>query len=130
MNYSAFILNIQSIDAKESDDTGIQKFLNILFAPGSSNHWKLVYELQREFKQGGSPEITGIAFDRVNYNPANGNGNFRVVLDINFTFGCEDMVTEKKDQTSEWTFTIDLQHKTISFYSSPYVEGRSTVDEF
>jgi len=128
MSQPAFTLHLPN--AIGNDNTAIQTFLTELFAPGSPNHWKLIYELQREFKQGGSPDITGITFNRVNYNPATGQGNFRVVLDINFTFGCEDMVTEKKNQTSEWTFNIDLSNNTISFYSSPYVEGRSTADEF
>ncbi len=69
-------------------------------------------------------------FDRVNYDASTGKGCFRIVLDVRFTFGCEDSVTEKKDQTSEWTFTVNHPNKTIAFYSSPFAESRSTADEF
>ena len=108
----------------------ITALLHNFFANGSTNYQRFVYELQREFKQGGSPDVTGIKFDRVNYDAQTYTGSFRVVLDINFTFGCEDMTTEKKDQTSEWTFEIDMDANTINLYSSPYAEARSTVDEF
>jgi hypothetical protein len=89
----------------------------------------LAYELQREFKQGGSPEVTSMVIDRVKYDTATYAGSFRVVLDINFTFGCEDVKTEKYDQTSEWTFSIDMPGKTMSFNNS-FAGERSTADEF
>ena len=108
----------------------IQNLLSSLFRPGTANYQSLAYELQREFRQGGSPDVTRIAFDRVTFDPSTGNGRFRVLLDIRFTFGCEDSVTEKKDQTSEWTFFVDAENKTFRFYSSPFAKSRSTADEF
>ncbi len=108
----------------------IQSLLFLLFEPGTANYQLLAYELQREFRQGGSPDVTRIAFDRVAFDPSTGNGRVRVLLDIRFTFGCEDSVTEKKDQTSEWTFSVDAATNTIRFYSSPFADSRSTADEF
>ena len=105
-------------------------FLNLLFAPATANYQQLSLELQREFRQGGSPDVTQLAFDRVNYSPTMGKGSLRIVLDVRFTFGCEDSVTEKKDQTSEWTFAVDKFANTIRFYSSPFADSRSTADEF
>lgn len=123
-------LNQQQIDLFNLPDTDMATFLNNLFAPTSVNYNQLTLELQREFRQGGSPDVTRMAFDRVNYNAATGKGSFRIVLDVRFTFGCEDSVTEKKDQTSEWTFAMNGDTQTIHFYNSPFAEGRSTADEF
>lgn len=100
------------------------------FAPGSNRYQQLAYELQREFKHGGSPQVTDIRFDRVKYDTQTHKGSFRIMLDINFTFGCEDVTTEKKDQTSEWTFEIDMNANTINLFSSPFAVERSTADEF
>ena len=111
-------------------DGDVSALLNTLFAPASANYDQLALELQREFRQGGSPDVTRLAFDRVNYNAATCKGSFRIVLDVRFTFGCEDSVTEKKDQTSEWTFVFNPVDKNIVFYGSPYAESRSTADEF
>lgn len=108
----------------------IDSLLPQLFQPGTSNYQKLSYELQREFKWGGSPDVTRIAFDRIKYDDASGKGSFRITLDISFTFGCEDVQTDKVGQTSEWTFEIDKTALVIKFYSSPYAESRSTADEF
>ena len=66
--------------------------------------------------------------DRVKYDAASGKGSFRVVLDIDYTFGCEDLLTKKENETSEWTFQVNGE--TISFYSSPFAESPSTADEF
>jgi hypothetical protein len=118
----SYLLSIPNAD--------VNVFLNDLFAPASANYNQLALEVQREFRQGGSPDVIRMTFDRVKYNAATGKGNFRIVLDVRFTFGCEDSVTEKKDQTSEWTFTVSQTHKTVTFYSSPFAEGRSTADEF
>lgn len=106
------------------------RYLSELFKPGSENHDKLKYELQREFRFNGSPEVTSMRFDRVSYNPVSGKGSFRVILDINYTFGCEDVTTCKNNQTSDWTFEVDRDASVIRFYSSPYAEARSTADEF
>jgi hypothetical protein len=120
----------QQVDLISLPGTDMDAFLNNLFAPASANYNQLALELQREFRQGGSPDVIRMTFDRVNYNVATGNGSFRIVLDVRFTFGCEDSVTEKKDQTSEWTFSFNQTRKTIAFYNSPFAESRSTADEF
>ena len=130
MEHLTYSLAIQELALFNRDSTGITAFLHNFFAPVSNNYQQLAYELQREFKQGGSPEVTAIAFDRVKYDASKSTGSFRIVLDINFTFGCEDVKTEQQGQTSEWTFTIDIFNNTINFYSSPFAESRSTADEF
>ena len=127
LNYT---LAIQELIIFSRGSANITAFLHNFFTPGSSNYRQLAYELQREFKQGGSPEVTAIVFDRLNYDVQACKGSFRIVLDINFTFGCEDVTTEQKGQTSEWTFTVDMHANTIHFYSSPFAESRSTADEF
>jgi len=104
--------------------------LKELFQTGSKNYDTLAYELQREFKAGGSPQVTRIDFDRASFHINSGQGKFRVILDINYTFGCEDVKTEKQDQTSEWSFTYDKNSGIITFHSSPFVESRTTADEF
>ncbi|HWZ35802.1 MAG TPA: hypothetical protein VNW51_06555 [Mucilaginibacter sp.] len=110
--------------------TDLENLLNNLFELGTDNYHKLAYELQREFRGGGSPDVMRINFDRIRFDENNGNGSFRVMLDIGFTFGCEDVRVEKQNQTSEWTFAIDKTTKTITLYSSPYAGSRSTADEF
>jgi hypothetical protein len=120
----------QQVDLLSRTDTAMNAFLRDLFAPASANYNQLALELQREFRQGGSPDVIRMVFDRVKYNPATGKGSFRIVLDVRFTFGCEDSVTEKKDQTSEWTFALNGDTQTIRFYNSPFAESRSTADEF
>ena len=130
MEHLTFSLTDQQSTIFQQDNTNITTLLHQFFAPGSNNYQQLAYELQREFKQGGSPQVTAIGFDRVNYDDRTQEGSFRVVLDINFTFGCEDVITEKKDQTSEWTFVVDMPDKSIDLYSSPFAEARSTADEF
>lgn len=123
-------LNAQQFNLLSLPDNDVNAFLSDLFAPASANYNQLALELQREFRQSGSPDIIRMTFDRVNYNAATGNGSFRIVLDVRFTFGCEDSLTEKKDQTSEWTFALNGDTQTIRFSSSPFAESRSTADEF
>lgn len=123
-------LNPQHLDKLFLANVDMSLFLNNLFGPSSANYNRLALELQREFRQGGSPDVIRMAFNRINYNATTGKGSFRIVLDVRFTFGCEDSVTEKKDQTSEWTFTVSDTNKIITFYNSPFAEGRSTADEF
>ena len=130
METLTFTLTTQQLAIFNGRSADIIAFLHNFFAPGSNNYQQLAYELQREFKHGGSPQVTVIWFDRVNYNALTGKGSFRIVLDINFTFGCEDVKTEKQGQTSEWTFTTNPASNTINFYSSPFAESRSTADEF
>lgn len=108
----------------------VATLLNNLFTPGTANCKQLALELQREFRQGGSPDIIRMAFDRVKYDAQTGSGHLRIVLDVRFTFGCEDSITEQKNQTSEWTFALNSTSKTITFYNSPFAESRSTADEF
>ena len=130
MEKLTFTLNRQQLEIFDQGNSDITTFLHTFFAHGNKHYQQLAYELQREFKQGGSPEVTAIAFDRVKYDTQTHKGSFRVVLDINFTFGCEDVKTEKEGETSEWTFAIDLTNSTVNFYSSPFAESRSTADEF
>ena len=130
MESLSYSLTIQDLKVFYRGSADITALLHNLFTPGSNNYQQLAYELQREFKQGGSPEVTAIAFDRVKYDAQTHKGSFRVVLDINFTFGCEDVKTEKQGKTSEWTFAINQANNTINFYSSPFAESRSTADEF
>lgn len=112
-------------------DSGLRDGLfKELFNPSAGNYAKLAYELQREFKAGGSPEVTKIDFDRLSFDADAGVGKFRILLDINFTFGCEDVKTEKYDQTSEWSFSADSANRTLILRPSPFVESRSTADEF
>jgi hypothetical protein len=110
-------------------DPGEEVF-NEMFAAGTAAYELLKSALEREFRPHGAPEMRHMKIDRVKYNPHDGKGSFRVVLDINFTFGCEDLLIEKKAQTSEWTFAVDEKNEIISFYSSPYADSRSTADEF
>jgi hypothetical protein len=109
-------------EGKQPDD------LDGLFAVNSANYNELKHALEREFRQHGAPEVTKMNFDRIKYDPRNGKGSFRIVLNINFTFGCEDLLVPKTGQTSEWTFVAD--GKKITFNSSPFAESRSTADEF
>ncbi|MBS7563740.1 hypothetical protein KHS38_04935 [Mucilaginibacter sp. Bleaf8] len=112
----------------EKDD--VTAYLTQLLAPNTDNYNLLKYEIQREYRFSGSPDITNMKYDRVKFDAASGKGSFRVVLDINFTFACEDIRTEKTDQTSEWTFEINKDTHTVTFYASPYIDSRSTADEF
>jgi hypothetical protein len=114
--------------SKLPDNTGL--LLKELFHPGSKNYDTLAYELQREFKAGGSPQVTRIDFDRASFHSNSGQGKFRVTLDINYTFGCEDVKTEQLGQTSEWSLTYDKNSGIITFHASPFAESRSTADEF
>lgn len=108
----------------------LDSYFNKLFATGSSGFQKLTYELQREFRFGGSPDVNSVHIDRIKFDAEKSKGSFRVVLDIDFTFGCEDVRTNKPDQTSEWTFETDVANHKLLFYGSPYANGRSTADEF
>lgn len=130
MESLSYSLTIQDLKVFYRGSADITALLHNLFTPGSNNYQQLAYELQREFKQGGSPQVTSIRFDRVNYDAQTLKGSLRIVLNVNFTFGCEDVTTEKKDQTSEWTFELNRKNESISFYSSPFAVERSTADEF
>lgn len=111
-----------------TDEPTVADLLTQLFVLPSANFDKLKYEIQREFKAGGSPDITRMSFDRVHFDNGKGTGRFRVVLDINFTFGCEDVLTKKKDQTSEWSFFIEDYN--MVFEGLAFTNERSTGDEF
>ena len=113
---------------KDKPDENINVFLKDMFKADTKAYGLLKSAIEREFRHNGAPEVLGMIIDRIKYDSTNRKGNFRVVLDINYTFGCEDLLTEKKDQTSEWSFNIDKE--VITFNSSPYAEARSTADEF
>jgi hypothetical protein len=123
-------LNREQLDKLRDEPASLLKFLNVLFEPFSENYQQLKYALEREFRPEGSPEVTHLNFDRIKFDQNTGQGSFRIVLDVNYSFGCEDLVTYKKDQTSEWTFIVDYELLIISFYSSPYIDSRTTADEF
>lgn len=108
----------------------IEGFLKSLFCSGSRAHELLKSAIEREFRPNGAPEVKRMAIDRVAYNATTGKGSFRVVLDISYTFGCEDLVTNKNNETSEWTFFVDTDDSAIIFSGSPYADNRSTADEF
>lgn len=120
----------EQLDELKDEPESLSKFLNVLFEPFSANYEQLKYALEREFRPEGSPEVTRLNFDRIKFDQNAGQGSFRIVLDVNYSFGCEDVVTFKKDQTSEWTFLIDHKLLIVSFFSSPYIDSRSTADEF
>lgn len=111
-----------------SDD--IEYLLKALLKAGSRPHELLKQAIEREFRPNGAPEIKRMAIDRVKFDPTSGKGSFRVVLDIEYTFGCEDVLRKKENETSEWTFSIDTEGGQIRFYNSPYIDSRSTADEF
>lgn len=110
--------------------TDIKGYLHELFTPGTNEYQQLKYEIQREYRSSGSPEVTRMAFDRAQSDTITGHGSFRVIVDVNFTFGCEDVQTDKSNQTSDWTFEVDHQAQLIHFYGSPYIDSRTTADEF
>lgn len=130
MNSLQIKLSKWQLDELKNEPASLSKFLNLLFEPLSANYEQLKHSLEREFRPEGSPEVTRLNFDRIKFDQNTGQGSFRIVLDINYSFGCEDVVTYKKDQTSEWTFLVDYELLIINFFSSPYIDSRSTADEF
>jgi hypothetical protein len=113
-----------------TDNFSAETFIPDLFKSGSKPYNELKHAIEREFRHHGAPEVMQMNIDRVKYEPSTSKGSFRIVLDINYTFGCEDLLVKKPEQTSEWTFSIDQSLTKIIFYSSPYTESRSTADEF
>ena len=101
-----------------------------LFHPGSEAYELLKSSIAREFRSNGAPEVKRMAIDRIKYESVTAKGSFRVLLDISYTFGCEDLVIQKNNETSEWTFSISADKNSITFFSSPYADSRSTADEF
>ncbi|WPV01712.1 hypothetical protein SNE26_08005 [Mucilaginibacter sp. cycad4] len=130
MNDLQIKLHKGQLDELKDEPASLLKFLNVLFEPFSENCKQLKYALEREFRPEGSPEVVSLNFDRIKFDQHTGQGSFRIVLDIDYAFGCEDLVTHKKNQTSEWTFLVDYKLLIISFYSSPYTDSRTTADEF
>lgn len=112
------------------ESVDINDYLNRLFAEGTKPYEQLADELRREFRPGGSPDVDNLRIDRAQYDAGLKTGKFRVVLDIDFTFGCEDVRTQKHNETSEWQFKVDAAKGIIHFEGSPYAESRSTADEF
>ena len=108
----------------------IEGFLKNLFCRGSRAYELLKSAIERELRPNGAPDVKRMAIDRIAYNAGTGKGSLRVVLDISYTFGCEDLVTNKNDETSEWTFFVDTDSGAIIFSGSPYADSRSTADEF
>ena len=122
---------MDSFEVKIDDDIkDIEILLKDLFQAGNSTYELLKQAIEREFRPNGAPDVKRMEVDRIQYDPASGKGNFRVVLDIDYTFGCEDLLKEKKNETSEWSFVVDETGRSVHLYSSPYIESRSTADEF
>ncbi|WEA02158.1 hypothetical protein [Mucilaginibacter sp. SJ] len=130
MNSLQIKLHKGQLDELKDEPASLLKFLNTLFEPFSENRKQLKYALEREFRPEGSPEVVNLNFDRIKFDQNTGQGSFRIVLDIDYAFGCEDLVTHKKNQTSEWTFIVDYKLLIINLYSSPYTDSRTTFDEF
>lgn len=107
----------------------IENLLMNLFTTGKP-YELLKQAIEREFRPNGAPDVKKITVDRIKFSPSAGKGSFRVVLDIDYAFGCEDMLKTKENETSEWTFSVDAEENYIRFYSSPYLDSRSTADEF
>ena len=107
-----------------------ERLLKDLFRPETKPYDLLKSAIEREFRPNGAPEVKRMKIDRIKYDIDTGKGSFRVVLDIDYTFGCEDLLTQKSDETSEWTFDTDSDNKSITFYASPYTDSRTTADEF
>lgn len=115
------------IEGKPGD---AESLLTGLFRSENKAYELLKNAIEREFRPNGAPEVTRMIVDRIKYNTATSKGSFRVLLDISYTFGCEDLVTKKDNETSEWTFNIDAGKSVLTCYSSPYADSRSTADEF
>jgi len=130
INNLQFKLHNGQLEELRDEPASLLKFLTVLFEPFSANYEQLKYALEREFRPEGSPEVLRLNFDRIKFDQQAGHGSFRIVLDVNYSFGCEDVVTYKKDQTSEWTFIVDHKLLIASFFSSPFIDIRSTADEF
>ncbi|WP_431198415.1 hypothetical protein ACRQ5D_26845 [Mucilaginibacter sp. P25] len=84
------------LDELKDEPASLLNFLNIIFEPLSANYEQLKYALEREFRPEGSPEVVSLNFDRIKFDQNTGQGSFRIVLDIDYAFGCEDLVTHKK----------------------------------
>jgi len=122
---------MDSFGIKIEDNTSdTEALLTDLFQPGNMAYELLKSAIEREFRPNGAPDVKRMEIDRIKYDIKTGEGRFRVLLDITFTFGCEDLVTKKDNETSEWTFFIDAANRILTCYSSPYAESRSTADEF
>jgi len=122
---------MDTFEVKLNDIPGdIEALLQDLFKTGSKPYDLLKQAIEREFRPNGAPEVKRMHIDRIKFNAGTGRGNFRVVLDIDYTFGCEDVLKTKENETSEWTFSIDAADNQIRFYSSPDIDSRSTADEF
>ncbi|MES2110580.1 MAG: hypothetical protein V4577_17615 [Bacteroidota bacterium] len=108
----------------------IENLLKNLFKTKNKPYDLLKQAIEREFRSNGAPEVKRMDIDRIKFDSDSSKGSFRVVLDIDYTFGCEDVLKTKENETSEWTFAIDATDNYIRFYSSPDIDSRSTADEF
>ncbi len=113
-----------------SEEAELVAFLNTLFSKGSEAYLELTYALIRQNRANGAPEIKNIRFETARFAGDKHQGAFRVVFDVEFTFACEGSVTNKKNLTSDWTFTFDEDKKLLVFQSAAYDEPRSTDEEF
>ncbi|MCO5947924.1 hypothetical protein [Mucilaginibacter flavidus] len=122
---------MESFEIKTEDTANNpESLLADLFHPGNRAYELLKSSIAREFRPNGAPDVTRMTVDRIKYDSATSKGSFRVLLDITYTFGCEDLVTQKNNETSEWTFLVNTDSGTITFSGSPYADSRSTADEF
>lgn len=122
---------MDTFEVKLNDTPGnIEQLLKHLFPAGSKPYDLLKQAIEREFRPNGAPEVKRMNIDRIKFEPVSGKGSFRVMLDIDYTFGCEDVLKTKENETSEWTFSVDNESENIRFCSSPDIDSRSTADEF
>ena len=122
---------MESFEIKTEDiANNPESLLEDLFRPGNKAYELLKSSIAREFRHNGSPEVKRMIVDRIKYDGTTAKGSFRVLLDIAYTFGCDDLVTQKNNETSEWTFMVNTDRSAVTFSGSPYADSRSTADEF
>ena len=108
----------------------IKNLLEDLFKKGNKPYELLKQAIEREFRPNVAPEVKRMEIDRIMFEQVSVKGSFWVVLDIDYTFGCEDVLKAKENETSEWTFSVNNESENIRFCSSPDIDSRSTADEF
>lgn len=127
-----FEIEINKNDAKRllAGDLDMEVLLQATFKQEAAHQLMKTAIEQENSVHAGSPELECFTLDRLKTNYSTLTGKFRVVYDLNFTFGCEGLKREKEDQTSEWTFQCYPNHTSILFKGPQYRDLRTTEDEF
>ncbi|WP_295795783.1 hypothetical protein [Mucilaginibacter sp.] len=87
---------MESFEIKTEDiANNLESLFADLFRPGNRAYELLKSSIAREFRHNGAPEVNRMTVDRIKYDSITATGSFRVLLDITYTFGCEDLVTQK-----------------------------------